>query len=78
MAEPASDYHHGDQDIHEQQGTFRSVLIATKWSIVALAAGIAFLTLWFCTSAGFINAAVTGLIIAAVGFFALRERSSAH
>ena len=33
MAEPASDYHHGDQDIHEQQGTFRSVLIATKWSI---------------------------------------------
>jgi hypothetical protein len=78
MAEPASDYHHGDQDIHEQQETFHSVLTATKWSIVALAAGIAFLTLWFCTSAGFFNALITGVIIALVGYFALRERPSAH
>jgi hypothetical protein len=78
MAETASDYHHGDQDIHAQQATFHSVLVATKWSIVALAAGIAFLTLWFCTSAGFFNALITAVIIVAVGIFALRERPSAH
>ena len=78
MAEPASDYHHGDQDIHEQQATFHSVLVATKWSILALAAGIAFLTLWFCTSAGFFDALVTGVIITVVGVLALRERPSAH
>jgi len=41
MAGPASDYHHGDQDIHAQQATFHHVMVATKWSIVALAAGIA-------------------------------------
>ena len=78
MAEPASDYHRGDQDIHEQQTTFHSVLVATKWSIVALAAGIVFLTLWFCTAAGFLNALITAAIIVAVGILALRERPSAH
>jgi len=78
MAGPASDYHHGDQDIHAQQATFHHVMVATKWSIVALAAGIAFLTLWFCTSAGFINALITGIIIVVVGIVALRERPSAH
>jgi hypothetical protein len=78
MAEPASDYHRGDQDIHEQQTTFHSVLVATKWSIVALAAGIVFLTLWFCTAAGFLNALVTAVIIVVVGVLALRERPSAH
>jgi hypothetical protein len=78
MAEPASDYHHGAQDIHEQQAFFHSALVATKWSILALAAGIAFLTLWFCTAAGFFEALVTGVIIVAVGIFALRERPSTH
>ncbi|HEY3889346.1 MAG TPA: aa3-type cytochrome c oxidase subunit IV [Caulobacteraceae bacterium] len=78
MAEAASDYHHGDQDIHAQQATFHSVLVATKWSIVALAAGITFLTLWFCTGAGFVTALITGAIITAVGIIALRERPSAH
>jgi hypothetical protein len=78
MAETASDYHRGDQDIHAQQETFHSVMVASKWSIVALAAGIAFLTLWFCTGAGFINALITAVIIVAVGIFALRERPSTH
>ena len=78
MAEAASDYHRGDQDIHAQQSTFHSVMVATKWSIVALAAGIAFLTLWFCTGAGFLNALITAVIITVVGIVALRERPSAH
>jgi Bacterial aa3 type cytochrome c oxidase subunit IV len=78
MAETASDYHRGDQDIHAQQETFHSVMVATKWSIVALAAGIAFLTLWFCTGAGFLNALITAVVITVVGIVALRERPSAH
>jgi hypothetical protein len=78
MADTASDYHRGDQDIHAQQATFHSVMVATKWSIVALAAGIAFLTLWFCTAAGFFNALVTAFVIVVVGILALRERPSAH
>ena len=79
MAEPAaSDYHHGEMDIHEQAATFHSVMVASKWSIVALAAGIAFLTLWFCTGAGFFNALVVAVVITAVGIFFLRERPSTH
>jgi hypothetical protein len=78
MAEPASDYHRGEMDIHAQQATFNAVMVASKWSIVALAAGIAFLTLWFCTSVGFVSALITAVVITAVGFFALRERPSTH
>jgi hypothetical protein len=78
MAETASDYHRGEMDVHEQQATFRSVMVASKWSTLAIIAGIAFLTLWFCTSAGFFSALVTAIIIVAVGIFALRERPSTH
>jgi archaellum biogenesis protein FlaJ (TadC family) len=78
MAEPASEYHHGDQDIREQQRTFRDAMVATKWAIVALAALIAFLTLWFCTAAGFFSALITAVVIVVVGVVALRERRSTH
>ena len=78
MAEPASDYHHGEMDIREQQATFHDAMIATKWAIVALAALITFLTIWFCTAGGFFNALVVAVLIMAVGIFALRERSPAH
>jgi hypothetical protein len=78
MADQASEYHHGEQDIHEQQATFHDAMIATKWAILALAALITFLTIWFCTAGGFFNALVVAVIILAVGIFALRERSPAH
>jgi len=78
MTETASDYHRGEQDIHAQQSTFHAVMAATKWAIVALAAGIVFLTLWFCTGAGFFNALIAAVIIIVVGIVAFRERPSAH
>jgi hypothetical protein len=78
MAEPAIDYHRGEQDIHEQQATFELVMSATKWSIVALAALISFLALWFCTAAGFFNAFLVAVVITVVGIVALRERPSTH
>jgi len=40
MAGQAQDYHHGDQDIHAQQATFRAVMTATKWSCLAVAVGV--------------------------------------
>ncbi len=78
MAEPASDYHRGEQDIHEQRTTFHSVMIATKWATLHLAVLVLFLTLWFCTGAGFFEALIAGLLLSAVGIFALRERPSTH
>lgn len=78
MAESATEYHHGDMDITEQQRTFKDAMGATKWAIIILAALIAALTLWFCTAAGFWSGAIVALVILVVGGVALRERPSAH
>jgi hypothetical protein len=77
MTEPASDYHRGEMDIHAQQSTFHSVMRASKWSAMAVVAGVAFLTLWFCTAAGFFSALVTAAVIVALGIFFLREPAAA-
>jgi hypothetical protein len=78
MAEAASDYHRGEMDIHAQQATFHSVMVASKWATLAVVAGVAFLTLWFCTAAGFFPALITAAIIVALGIFFLREQPSTH
>src|SRR5207302_1570398 len=54
MARKASQYHHGDMDIHEQVSTFHLVMNITKWGSLVLAAALLALVLWFCTSAGFL------------------------
>ena len=78
MSGPASDYHHGDMDVHEQQATFHSVMAGTKWGCLAVAVGVVFFTLWFCTSAGFLTAFITAVILTAIGVFALRGKPATH
>ena len=38
-------------------------------------ATVLMLSMWFCTSAGFVNALITTVIVVAVGIFALRSRA---
>ena len=76
MAGQASDYHRGEMDIHAQQSTFHAVMVGSKWGSLAVVTGVLFLTLWFCTSAGFITALVSAVLLLAVGIFALRERAA--
>jgi len=76
MAGKALDYHRGEMDIHEQSQTFHMVMGMTKWASLAVVSGVLFLTLWFCTGAGFGTAFISGAILAAVGIFALRERAA--
>lgn len=78
MAGAASDYHHGNQDIHAQQATFHAVMIGTKWASLAVAAMVLFLTLWFCTTAGFLTALVAAVALVAIGIFFLRSGPPAH
>ena len=78
MAGPASDYHHGDMDVHEQKATFQSVMAATKWGSLSLAVGLVLFILWFCTDAGFPTALICAVILAAIGIFALRGKPAAH
>jgi uncharacterized membrane protein len=76
MAGQASDYHRGEMDIHAQQSTFHGVMVGSKWGSLAVATGVLFLTLWFCTAAGFVTAFISAVALLAVGIFALRERAA--
>ncbi|MFL5296857.1 MAG: aa3-type cytochrome c oxidase subunit IV [Phenylobacterium sp.] len=79
MAGKASEYHRGDQDIHEQVATFHLVMNITKWGSLILAALLLMLVLWFCTGAGFLSGVVTAAVVLALGIVLLRGRSeSAH
>ena len=77
MAKPAADYHRGEMDIHEQQSTFHAFVGMTKWGSLALAVSLVTLVLWFCTPVGFLGAIVTGVVLLAIGVFALREKPDA-
>lgn len=78
MAGPATDFHHGDMDIHAQQATFKAVMTGTKWACLALAVGVLFFTMWFCTEAGFGAAFISAVVLMVVGIVFLRARPSAH
>jgi hypothetical protein len=72
MAGQASDYHRGEQDIHEQVATFHLIMNITKWGCLLIASGLLFLVLWFCTTAGFLAGAISGGVVLALGIVLLR------
>jgi hypothetical protein len=72
MAGKASDYHRGEQDIHEQVATFHLIMNITKWGSLLIASGLLFLVLWFCTSAGFVAGLISGGVVLALGIVLLR------
>jgi hypothetical protein len=74
MAGQASEYHRGDMDIHAQQSTFKAVMAGTKWASLAVATGVLFFTLLFCTEAGFGAAFISAVVLLALGIFFLRAR----
>jgi hypothetical protein len=73
MAGTTSDYHRGDQDISEQVSTFHLVMGITKWGSLILASGLLALVLWFCTGAGFLAGAISGLVVLVLGTIFLRS-----
>jgi hypothetical protein len=77
MAGKTSDYHHGDMDISEQVSTFHLVMGITKWGSLALGSLLLFITLWFCTPAGFLGGLVPALILVALGVTFLRSKPDA-
>ena len=77
MAGPASDYHRGEMDIHEQTRTYHSFLVLTKWGSLALMVGLLFFSLLFAVGVGFIGAAVSALVLLVAGIVLLREKRKA-
>lgn len=73
----AGDYHRGEMDIHEQAATYAAFGKMTKWGSLAVATLLLFITLLFCTKAGFIGSAIAAVILLAVGVMALKEKPAA-
>ena len=70
MAEP---YEHGQMDTRQQELTFHSFIMLTKWGSLYLAALLLFLVLWFATDAGFLGGLVATIVVIVVGTIVLRE-----
>jgi len=75
----AGDYQRGEMNIQEQASTFEGFGKFTKWGSLAIACLLLTITLWFCTSAGFIGGLVPGIVLAVLGVLFLKEKpASAH
>lgn len=75
----AGDYHRGEMDIHEQAATYEAFGKMAKWGSLAIATLLLFITLLFCTPAGFIGSAIAAVVLLAVGIVSLKEKpASAH
>jgi hypothetical protein len=75
----AGDYHRGEMDIQEQAATYSAFGAMTKWGSLAIAALLLFITLLFCTAAGFIGSAIATVVLVVLGVVFLREKpGSAH
>lgn len=77
MAQQAHGYTHGKMDIKANQASFHAFILMSKWGSLSVAASLLFLVLWFCTSAGFLAAAIAGIIVSVLGYLVLREKPKA-
>jgi thiamine transporter ThiT len=73
----AGDYQRGEMDIHEQSATFEAFGKMTKWGSLAIAVLLLTITLWFCTTAGFIGGVIPGVVLTVLGVVFLREKPAA-
>ena len=73
MTDAARQYHHGDQDITEQQATFSLFGKMIKWGSLAVATLLVMLVLWFCVGAGFLPGLISGVVVLALGIYFLRD-----
>jgi len=72
MADSA--FEHGHMNVHQQELTYRSFLRFSKWIALYIAAIVLFFSMWICTNAGFLGAAITTALVIGVGTALLRER----
>ena len=57
----------GSNTLHTHEVSFHHFMLAVRWIIVVNIVVLPFFVLWFCTGAGFLTAAVTGLVLLAIG-----------
>ncbi|MGH6993855.1 MAG: aa3-type cytochrome c oxidase subunit IV, partial [Caulobacteraceae bacterium] len=67
MAETASEYHHGQQNVSEQASTWRRFMLLTRIFALHIAVIILVCTLWFCAGANFWGGFIPGVILVVIG-----------
>ena len=77
MPKQESHYQRGQMAIREQEQTFNLFLGMAKWGSLAAASLLLFFTLWFCTGAGFLAAAIAAVVVAAIGVAVLKAKPEA-
>ena len=70
-------HEHGQMDVAEHTATFKGVMGMFKWGSLWTAALLIFLTMWFCTPAGFFPAAAVTVIVLVLGGIFLRSKPNA-
>jgi Bacterial aa3 type cytochrome c oxidase subunit IV len=77
--ESHGDYVHGKMDISEHVSTYEMFANLTKWGSLIVSAGLVFLVVLTCVKdAGFIPAAISAVVVLAVGWFILRKKPDTH
>lgn len=77
MADPAAEdaqaYVQGEMPIEEHRATYRAFDGLLRYGALAVAGLVLFLTLWLCTRASFIGAAVPTVILLVAGGWFLKK-----
>jgi len=71
-------YQHGSMEIEEQKATWALFGTLTKWGSLAVAVIVLLLTVWFMPNGGFMPAVISSAVVAAVGWWFLRDKPQAH
>ena len=60
-------------ELARHAATYHRFMLGVKWTAIHMAALMTFLTLWFATPAGFGWGLVTGLVVLAIGIYAMNH-----
>ncbi|MBX3476320.1 MAG: aa3-type cytochrome c oxidase subunit IV [Brevundimonas sp.] len=73
-AHHTDDYQRGSQEISEQVSTWALFMVLFKWSCLATAVIVLFLTLWFQPGGSFIAGLIAAVVVSVAGWFLLRSK----
>lgn len=60
-----------DPELASHAASYHHFMLGVKWVAIHLAAGLTFATLWFATPAGFFGGLIVGVVVYAVGVWAM-------
>lgn len=72
------DYVRGSMEISEQESTFKLFIFLAKYGSLAIAAVLAFLTIWFMPNGSFFGGFIVMVVMMVGGVFALRSKPASH